>query len=374
TFAPTPTFGALCLLFSVACTNNWPIQTFDVKVAFLHSLIDKPVYVWPPKGMDILKHTILKLRKALYGTKQAARCWWLHLKEILGWIGFTPNGEDQSTYCFETDQVGISIEQTTRGYEFSQKDLILKLLALNGSNITAKSPLPANCNLESNRTDKMDKDYLRRIGMLLYLAQGSRPDICYAVNYLARFSMAADNSHWQALEHLIAYLRGTMDNKLIISKERQEAADITCYLDANWGGEGNRSNHGFLIVHGKNPISWQSKRQATVAASTAQAEYIALSFAARECLWLSNLFRNFLNDKSPLLLSDNKTAIGIAKECISRKQTQHLIREFNLINEYLVKKKLDLKWISSKDQLADILTKSVGSVTTKNFTNFLNQT
>ncbi|MBW0559598.1 hypothetical protein O181_099313 [Austropuccinia psidii MF-1] len=72
TFAPTPTFNLLRLLFSTACLQCWKIRTFDVKVAFLHSLIDKPVYVRPPKGMDVPKHNVLKLRKALYGTKQAS--------------------------------------------------------------------------------------------------------------------------------------------------------------------------------------------------------------------------------------------------------------------------------------------------------------
>ncbi|MBW0519254.1 hypothetical protein O181_058969 [Austropuccinia psidii MF-1] len=332
TFAPTPTFGALHLLFLIVCTNNWPIQTFDVKVAFLHSLIDKLVYVWPPKGINVPKHTILKLWKALCGTKQAARCWWLHLKMILEQIGLCPNGEDQSTYCYKTDKgrailwihvddsvltastskvlndisnelnkafkmkwddtisslVGISITCTDDGYEFSQKDLILKLLGWNQSNITAKSPLPANCDLKSNKSGDLDKDYLRRIGMLLYIVQGSRPNICYLVNYLAQFSMATDDTHWQALEHLIAYPRGTIKDKIIISKN-QETPTFNCYVDANWGGEGNRSNHGFIIMHGRNPITWQSKQQATVAASTAQAEYIALSFSSRECLWLANL-------------------------------------------------------------------------------------
>ncbi|MBW0526387.1 hypothetical protein O181_066102 [Austropuccinia psidii MF-1] len=72
TFSPTPTFGALQLLFSIACKKKWKVCTFDVKVAFLHSLIDKPVYIWPPKGMNQPKNTVLKLKKALYGTKQAA--------------------------------------------------------------------------------------------------------------------------------------------------------------------------------------------------------------------------------------------------------------------------------------------------------------
>ncbi|MBW0538319.1 hypothetical protein O181_078034 [Austropuccinia psidii MF-1] len=112
---------------------------------------------------------------------------------------------------------------------------------------------------------------------------------------------------------------------------------------------------------------WQSKRQATVAASKAQAEYIALSFAAKEALWLSNMFSQFIHNSLPQLLSDNKTAIGIANESMSRKQTRHLIREFNIINEYIVKGKINLTWISTTDQLADIMTKSVGHVNVKKF-------
>ncbi|MBW0548859.1 hypothetical protein O181_088574 [Austropuccinia psidii MF-1] len=97
TFAPNPTFNSLRLLFSTACLKNWRIRTFDVKVAFLHSIIDKPVYVWPPMGMDIPKN------KALYGTKHASRSWWLHLKTILQQIVFTNNKEDASTYMLNRD-------------------------------------------------------------------------------------------------------------------------------------------------------------------------------------------------------------------------------------------------------------------------------
>ncbi|MBW0514870.1 hypothetical protein O181_054585 [Austropuccinia psidii MF-1] len=100
TFAPTPTFGALRLLLSVAVSNTWTIKTFDVKVAFLHSIIDMPVFIWPPQGMMIDRGKVLKLKRALYSTKQAARCWWKHLTEILQDIGFQPNKEDLSTYTF----------------------------------------------------------------------------------------------------------------------------------------------------------------------------------------------------------------------------------------------------------------------------------
>ncbi|MBW0462666.1 hypothetical protein O181_002381 [Austropuccinia psidii MF-1] len=153
-----------------------------------------------------------------------------------------------------------------------------------------------------------------------YIAQASRPDICHAVNYLARFSMGTDQSHWNALEHLIAYMRATRNMGILIAANNQ-SSELKCYVDTNWGGEGDHSTHGYLIMHGKNPISWQSKRQTTVASSTAQAEYMSLLFAVRECIWVSNLFQPILGNSVPIMLSDNKTAVGISTASMSRKQT-----------------------------------------------------
>ncbi|MBW0537411.1 hypothetical protein O181_077126 [Austropuccinia psidii MF-1] len=315
TFAPTPTFNSLLLLFSTACLHNWNIRTFDVKVAFLHSLIDKPVYIWPPMGFNVPKLKVLKLNKALYGTKQASRCWWMHLKTILRTIGFESNGKDPSTYHLNQGNeqeilwvhiddgaltalspsllnrisdklnsylkikwdmkinglVGISITENDSGFKFSQPDFINKLTNLSPSNIIAKTPLPMNCQLVSNLSlNTMDKPYLKRIGILLYIAQASRPDIAFAVNYLACFSLNTDQLHWTALEHLIAYLCGTKDIGIQIDKNNK-CPDFKCFVDANWGGEGNRSTHGYVILHGVNPIGWQSKRQTTIVSSTAQA-------------------------------------------------------------------------------------------------------
>ncbi|MBW0566612.1 hypothetical protein O181_106327 [Austropuccinia psidii MF-1] len=411
TFAPTPTFNSLRLLFSTACFNRWKVRTFDVKVAFLHSLIDKPVYVWPPMGMNIPKHKVLKLNKDLYGTKQAARCWWLHLKKFLFHIGFTDTKEDLSTYTFNwgDDQailwvhvddgaltalsdahmnklveqlnsyrkikwnddinglVGISIDHTEKGYKFWQPDLIDKLTNLVPSKIVAKTPLLANCQLESYHSKNcMDKSYLKRIGILLYIAQASRPDIAYAVNYLACFSLKTDQSHWHALEHLIAYLQG-MRNMGILTANSNSSSEMRCFVDASWGREGNQSTHGYIIFHGIDPIGWQSQQQTTIASSTAQAEYMALLFAAKEMLWLYNLFVDILNNSIPILLSDNKTAVGISTQLINRKQTRHLKRHFNTINELIVVQKSNLEWVLTDDQLADILTKSLGNIKHENF-------
>ncbi|MBW0538725.1 hypothetical protein O181_078440 [Austropuccinia psidii MF-1] len=349
TFAPTPTFNSLRLLFSTACLKKWSIRAFDVKVAFLHSLIDKPVYIWPPMGMNIPKFNVLKLNKALYGTKQASRCWWLHLRAILQRIGFRNNEEDLSTYTLNqgNDQaillnglVGISIKETEDGFKFYQPNLIDKLTNLAPSKIIAKTPLPPNCQLESK-----------------YSA--------------ARFSLNTDQSHWKALEHLIAYLRGTREMGILINK-MNVSSQLKCFVDASWGGEGNRSTHGYVIMHGINPIGWQSKRQSTIASSTAQSEYMALSFAAKEVLWIYHLFVGILQNPIAILLSDNRTAVGISTDLMNRKQTHHLIWDFNTINEFIATHKLKLEWVSTNEQLGDILTKSLGSMKHASFISQLN--
>ncbi|MBW0565341.1 hypothetical protein O181_105056 [Austropuccinia psidii MF-1] len=155
--------------------------------------------------------------------------------------------------------VGISIGHTEKGYKFWQPDLIDKLKNLVPSKIVAKTPLPANCQLESYRSKNgMDKSYLKRIGILLYIAQASRPYIAYAVNYLAFFSLKTDQSHWHALDHLIAYLRG-MRNMGILTANSNSSSEMRCFVDASWGGEGNQSIHGYIIFHGIDPIGWQSR-------------------------------------------------------------------------------------------------------------------
>ncbi|MBW0535766.1 hypothetical protein O181_075481 [Austropuccinia psidii MF-1] len=216
-------------------------ETFAPTPTFSSFLIDKPVYLWPPMGMGIPKLKILKLKKALYGTKQASCCWWIHLKGILKEIGFKSNLKDLSTYTLDRGEdqailwihvddgaltassaelmdqisnqlnnclkikglVGISITETNEGFKFAQPELIEKVLSLNPNNIVAKSPLPPNCQLESNFScNAMDKPYLKRI---------------------ARFSLSTDCSHWNAMNNLLAYLCNTKNLGILISKWNQSS-------------------------------------------------------------------------------------------------------------------------------------------------------
>lgn len=205
--------------------------------------------------------------------------------------------------------------------------------------------------------------------MFLYLAQGSRPDLSFAVNYLACFALCPDGTHWMALNRLIHYLRRTKDLQLRLLPANEDECPLKTYVDASWGGEGARSIHGFITTLWNSPIAWGAKRQQCVARSTCQAEYIALSYAAVETLSLRNLLHKFLPGIQPRLLSDNQAATKIATDRLSMKRTRHIDREFHYINELLRKNELDLCRIKGTEQLGDIFTKALGPVKQREFLN-----
>ncbi|MBW0529651.1 hypothetical protein O181_069366 [Austropuccinia psidii MF-1] len=243
--------------------------------------------------------------------------------------------------------------------------MINKLITLSTDSFTAHEPLPM-ASLKSNAATQMDLEYLSRIGMILYLAQATRPDIMYAVNYLARFAMGTDHSHWGALNHLIAYVRTTKDCKIIIDSVGKRKK-MKIYVDANWGGEGWRSQHwycGFLMG---SMISWNSKRESCVAASTCQAQYMALSFGEREALWLLHNIEVVVGQIVPTILLDNQSAVKIAGNVGSRKKSRHIEREFHIINELIVMKKVSLEWVPTRSQLVDIFTKALGRIKLQTF-------
>ncbi|MBW0492379.1 hypothetical protein O181_032094 [Austropuccinia psidii MF-1] len=134
--------------------------------------------------------------------------------------------------------VGLPIESTVDGFNTTAES-------------TAESPLPPNCNLISGPSRTMDIPYLKRIGILLYITQGSYPDITFGVSYLVQFLLGTDNSHWAALKHLIAYPCYMLTTGILINRQNVSEG-IKCYVDAKWAGEGECSSHGFLLLQKTN--------------------------------------------------------------------------------------------------------------------------
>ncbi|KAI7937674.1 hypothetical protein MJO29_014989 [Puccinia striiformis f. sp. tritici] len=380
TFAPTATFTSMKIVLAIAAKNNWPVHSFDFVAAYLNSPITEEVWVEALKGLDVPKGYACRLKRALYGTKQAARCWWKHLSGILSSLGYKSSQYDTSVYCLkhgddrnvvwihvddgiitgsstETLQelardlqtlinikwsegidniVGLSITRDESGFTLRQPNLTSKILSEQWDGATTvKTPFPTE-NLPETNPDSSGIDpteYLSIVGSLSYLAVATRPDISFSVNFLARFSKNPSREHWRFLNHLINYLAGTRDQALYI-KPRKGAPAISCFVDANWGGEFSRSTHGMIIFCFGCPVAWISKRLATVASSTAHAEYMAMGIGVREVLWIRNLLCDMVGEEfTAEVFCDNQAAIKVATNDGSNKRTRHTDRDFYISNQ-----------------------------------------
>jgi hypothetical protein len=408
TFAPTTTFTSMRVLLTIAAKNNWPIYNFDFVAAYLNAPIDEEVWVAAPEGLEVVEGEACLLQKALYGTKQAARCWWKHLSGTLADLGYTSSYYDSSVYTLSnketrsiiwvhvddgivtgssdkalkqlesqlkgsleikwneglTSMVGVKIQRTTSGFNLTQPNLINKVLEERWDGVTTHhTPLPEGytATMEPDEVGVNPSDYLSIIGSLSYVAVGTRPDIAYSVNYLARFSSKPSQFHWKGLHHLIGYLAGSKETSLQIHPRSSESVPVECFCDANWGGANSRSTYGTMIRLYGSPIMWVSRRLVTVASSMCQAEYMVLGHATRHALWIRNLLYDIIGSNFPVrIYCDNQSAVKIGCEEASNKRTHHIEREYYITNQALYEKKTSLEWIPGKDQIADVLTKALG--------------
>ncbi len=157
--------------------------------------------------------------------------------------------------------------------------------------------------------------YQSLVGSLMYLSVCTRPDLAYAVSTLARFSNKPNRSHWMAAKRVLRYLRGTANYGIAFTKS--ESGECLGYSDADWAGdqEDRSSTSGYLFQMAGGPVSWKSRKQESVALSTAEAEYIDLSSAAQETVWIRRLITELGNEPEgpTTLMEDNQSAIAMAR-------------------------------------------------------------
>jgi hypothetical protein len=136
-------------------------------------------------------------------------------------------------------------------------------------------------------------EYSARVGALNFLAIQSRPDISYAISTLSQFMSNPNASHWSAIERVFAYIKGTPTRGPTYTKA---GSDFQGYTDSDWAGNiiDRKSTSGYIFLLQGAPISWRSKRQTSVALSSAEAEYIAASEATKEALYLRSILNTFL--------------------------------------------------------------------------------
>jgi hypothetical protein len=201
--------------------------------------------------------------------------------------------------------------------------------------------------------------YREAVGSLMYAAVATRPDITFAVSTLSQFLENPGEAHWEAVKRVFRYLAGTKNYSLTYGNERH---DLIGYTDADGAAQEHRhAISGFAFLIDGAAVSWASKKQEIITLSTAEAEYVAATHAAKECIWLRRLITNFFGPpKSPTLLHcDNQAALHLAHDDNYHARTKHIDIRFHFIRQTVQDHSITMRYCPTEDMTADILTKAI---------------
>jgi hypothetical protein len=260
--------------------------------------------------------------------------------------------------------LGVEVNQSSQGIILSQRKYIKDLLTRTGmrnckGTSTPMSPTEPLKLVGGQPLSPEDATRYRSVvGALQYLSL-TRPDISFCVNRVCQFMSSPTLEHWMAVKRILRYLTATIEMGMCITKSSSTL--LSAFSDADWAGnpDDRRSTDGFAIFFGKNLISWSSRKQPTVSRSSTEAEYKAIADATAEVIWLQVLLRELglPQPRAPTLWCDNIGATYLCANPIFHRRSKHVEVDYHFVRERVATKQLEVRIISSKDQVADVMTK-----------------
>ncbi|KAF0706887.1 hypothetical protein AaE_013900 [Aphanomyces astaci] len=273
-------------------------------------------------------------------------------------------------YC-----LGIQVERSTSGSVFihQQKFLQSVLVKFRMEHCKpVKTPQEPGQKLSKNMSPVTEEEHLdmesvpyrSAVGCLMYLMVATRPDNATAVGAASQFLERPGRQHWNAVKRIFQYLQGTQD--FGIHYERVERS-VCGYSDADWAGDVDtrHSTSGYCFLLNNGIVSWKSHKQRTVALSSTEAEYMGLTEAAQEALWMKALLQELgeLEDGVPITIwEDNQGSIALAKNTEHHRRTKHIDIRYHFIREKVASADIELKYCPTSDMIADIFTKPLPAV------------
>ena len=420
TYSPVVRYNSIRLILGLAVKYDFDIDHMDAVTAFLQGDLNDDIFIQQPELFEVRgqENKVCKLNKAMYGLKQAGRQWNLKLHQAFIEIGLNQSKRDECIYylCKDNKIVIVAVyvddllilgndskmkNELKKELEsrFKMKDLgelqyilgirvtrdrkegklwldqskyleeVLSKFNMANCNPT-KTPLSPSekltkemCPKSTNEVQNMENvPYQEAVGSLMYACQGTRPDLAYSLALLSRFNNNPGSAHWSAVKRVLRYIQGTKDFRLCFT--RTENGKLAGFCDADWAGDEDerRSTTGYVFTFQGAPVSWNSKKQPTIALSTTEAEYMALSAAAQEAIWLQGLLNELMpevDDEGPILKCDNKSAVDLSRVGGYRARTKHIDVRHHFLREQIQEKAIQVQHIASKEMTADVMTKAL---------------
>ncbi|KAG8482597.1 hypothetical protein CXB51_024457 [Gossypium anomalum] len=341
-------------LLGIVAMHDLELEQLDVKTAFLHGELEEDIYMQQPEGFIVSEKEdyVCLLRKSLYGLKQSPRQWYKRFDSFMtshdfkrssldSCVYFKKNSDDSFVYLLlyvddmliaAKDKGEIRKVKAQLSEEFEMKDLgpvkkilgteILRYRKANKLYLSQKgyiekvlcrfnmqsakpvsTPLAAHFRLSSTLSPQSDDEieymshvpYSSAVGSLMYAMVCSHLDLSYTVSAVSRCMANPDKEHWKAVQWIFRYLRGTTDVCLQFGRTKD---GVIWYVDADFAGDldRRRSLTGYVFTNGGCAISWKGTLQTTVTLSTTEAEYMAITEACKEAIWLKGLFSELNED------------------------------------------------------------------------------
>ncbi|CAI7830905.1 unnamed protein product [Closterium sp. NIES-53] len=414
TFAPVSRHTSVRLVLCEAAAKNFPLRQIDVSNAFLYADVDAEIYVEYPHTYPTSPPSVCKLKKSLYGIKQAPRLWQQHLNRKLTEVGFRQLPHDPGMYRLDdkgsyallvayvddilyvssTTSLGDRIEaELKKSLDLTISTKVTQFLGLNVSRTSSAIHLTASKYAESlakrfnistdfvatpyrstptghvpdlkNLSAVGLQVYQQQLGCLLFAAVTCRPDLAYIASHLAQFLRCPKEEHSLNLQRALRYFVSTPTLGLIFNAGKlTDKMYLSGYVDADHAGDTSdrRSRTGYIFrLEPVGPISWNSSKQELVSLSSAEAEFIAACAATREGLYLQELLdeAKFVTPNQFTLQCDNQSAITIANKPGFVNRTKHILLRYFFVKDAIDKGRMCLVYCPTSDMAADSLTKKL---------------
>ncbi|GJT75471.1 putative RNA-directed DNA polymerase [Tanacetum coccineum] len=425
TFSPVANIRAIRILISIAAYYDYEIWQMDVKTTFLNGYLDEDIYMVQPKGFVDPNHPrkVCKLKRSIYGLKQASRSWNKRFDEEIKRFGLAQNLDEPCVYqkasgsnviflilyvddiiimgnhipslqsvkdylgkCFAMKDLGeaafilgikIYRDRSKRLIGLSQNAYMDKILKRYKMDNSKRGHIPMQERLDLNKSQgaqtpkevnrMKNVPYASAVGSIMYAVRCTRPDVAFAQNLTSRFQQNPGELHWTAVKNILKYLRNTKDMFLVYGGNPSTELRVECYCDAGFetDRDDTKSQTGYVFVLNGGAVDWKSSKQSTTAMSATESEYIAASEAAMEAVWI----RKFISGlgivptiNEPLnMYCDNSAAVHYANEPGVQKGARHYQRRYHYVRECVELGEIRILKVHTDNNLADPFTKALSN-------------
>jgi transposase InsO family protein len=411
TFSPVVRHSTLRLLFALSVQLNFDITHLDVKTAFLNGYLKEDIYmVQPDISCDNKEKVIVKLNRAIYGLKQSSRSWYERVEQRLCELGFKKcklepcvftkmynevkviialyvddffvysNSKEETeklvsalSSSFKIKNLGqvqqclgmrVKVDRNANVVTLDQEEYVEQLLERFSMLHCKGATTPMECKLNLEKCETCDKQipYQQLIGCLLYLSVLTRPDIAFSVSFLSQFNKCHTNEHWNYAKRILRYL---MKTKSFCLKYVKGKAELEGYVDADWASNviDRKSYTGYCFLMSGSAVSWESKKQRTVALSSMESELMSIAEACKEAMYLRALLCEITGDLCTVpLYNDSQSAQKLVANNSCHRKSKHIDIRYYFVKDAVSDKIIHLAYMPTTSMPADILTKALCAI------------